>query len=377
MRGARLDIFMVITYLANIRFPTEKAHGIQIAKMCEAFVKKGVAIELVVPRARFKGGDPVAFYGLSPGFPVRYIAAPSFFPATRFGYVISAFFFGIASAFYVRHRNPDIVYSIDFDPVSFFFLPFVRQPYFFEMHGPHYGVLWSMLFRRMRGTITINEAIKREILKAFPFMRQENILVFPNGTDAVPPPCAKDEARRRLFLPTQKKIVVYTGSSLDWKGIGIIIDAARLERETLFVLVGVAALDLEKTQGDKVPLNVMCVGRKPFPEMPLWRAAADILLVTGTKRDTYSYHHTSPMKLIEYLGAERPIVASRTPAIEQIVSEAEVYFHEPDNAESLAESIKKAFGDTGGTVARAREKALRYSWDKRASHIISFISSRL
>ena len=43
---------MKITYLANIRIPTEKAHGIQIMKMCQAFANQGVRVELVVPKRK-------------------------------------------------------------------------------------------------------------------------------------------------------------------------------------------------------------------------------------------------------------------------------------------------------------------------------------
>ena len=40
---------MKILYIANARIPTEKAHGIQIIKTCEAFVEFGHKVELVLP----------------------------------------------------------------------------------------------------------------------------------------------------------------------------------------------------------------------------------------------------------------------------------------------------------------------------------------
>ena len=39
-----------IFYLANARIPTEKAHGIQIMKMCEALAEQSCELELVIPR---------------------------------------------------------------------------------------------------------------------------------------------------------------------------------------------------------------------------------------------------------------------------------------------------------------------------------------
>ena len=38
-----------IIYIANIRIPTERAHGIQIINMCEAFAHEGIEVELLVP----------------------------------------------------------------------------------------------------------------------------------------------------------------------------------------------------------------------------------------------------------------------------------------------------------------------------------------
>lgn len=43
---------MKLIYLANIRIPTEKAHGYQIMKMCEQFADKGVNVQLVVTKRK-------------------------------------------------------------------------------------------------------------------------------------------------------------------------------------------------------------------------------------------------------------------------------------------------------------------------------------
>ena len=50
-------------YIANVRMPTEKAHGIQVAKMCEAFASFGAAVTLVLPK-RGSQGDIAAAYGV-------------------------------------------------------------------------------------------------------------------------------------------------------------------------------------------------------------------------------------------------------------------------------------------------------------------------
>src|SRR3989344_8661412 len=99
---------MKITYIANVRFPTIKAHGIQIAKMCEALVANGVELILVVPR---KGvwADPFKFYGLGQHFAVKRLWTLNLVPSTRLGFLLSAVTFATASLCYLLfHRRHDI-----------------------------------------------------------------------------------------------------------------------------------------------------------------------------------------------------------------------------------------------------------------------------
>ena len=60
---------MKIIYIANARIPTEKAHGVQIMKMCQAFAKIGNKVTLVLPRRRNPIiADPFEYYVVSQSF---------------------------------------------------------------------------------------------------------------------------------------------------------------------------------------------------------------------------------------------------------------------------------------------------------------------
>ena len=60
---------MKILYLAQIRLPTEKAHGIQIMKTCEAFAEQGAEVVLVVPSHRGDiRQDPFEYYRVKRNF---------------------------------------------------------------------------------------------------------------------------------------------------------------------------------------------------------------------------------------------------------------------------------------------------------------------
>lgn len=370
---------MKITYIANFRFPTEKAHGIQIAKMCEAFGKTGINLELVVPK-RGSYEDPFNFYGIKKNFSVKRIPTINLFPSLYLGFILSSFFFGLISFFYVFFKKREsIIYSMDLDPISFIFIPFLGKPYFFDLHGPKKKNMFiNFLFKRINGIVTINDAVKKDLFENFDFLKNK-IIVCPNGVDLEKDfKGTKEEARKKLGLKIEDKLIIYTGSFLDWKGIETIIKAAEKLNNVVFYLVGGSEKDLKKEA--VLPSNVNLIGRRDFKEMTLWQVSADILVVTGTKKDEYSFFHTSPMKLFEYMGSKNPIIASRTPAIEQVVSEQEVFFHEPDNEQSLADQIQFVFDNlqiAQEKTESAYNKVKIFSWENRAKKILEFIKSKI
>src|SRR3989344_9699904 len=73
---------MKLFYITNIRFPTEKAHGVQIMKACEAFADAGHEVRLFVSdRTTHIAEDPFDFYGVRRNFSITKIKS---FDAFRF-----------------------------------------------------------------------------------------------------------------------------------------------------------------------------------------------------------------------------------------------------------------------------------------------------
>src|SRR3990167_5250380 len=69
---------MKIFYIANVRLPTEKAHGRQIMKMSESLAKAGEDLELIIPSRRnpkikrLKSFDPVFILGWPAGLYIKF-----------------------------------------------------------------------------------------------------------------------------------------------------------------------------------------------------------------------------------------------------------------------------------------------------------------
>jgi glycosyltransferase involved in cell wall biosynthesis len=66
-------------------------------------------------------------------------------------------------------------------------------------------------------------------------------------------------------------------------------------------------------------------------------------------------------------------VATSIPALRDLLTDEEVQFIEPDNAQAMVEGIKAVLGDKERTKARveaALEKAKRFSYVRRAETIL-------
>lgn len=375
---------MKIYYIANARMPTEKAHGIQIAKMCEALAEQGAALELIVPNRKTARKSIQEFYGLR--VPIRCVKLPivDLYGAGRVGFFISSCIYALGYFFYLLREKINgksgIIYTIDIDQFSFFLVSFLGMPYAAEIHDAKEPTLpFRILFRSARGIIVINSIIKEKLCARFGISPQK-IIVCPNGADLRQFRRAPDrhDARGELDISENLCMALYVGKFYDWKSVGILADAARILKDaiTIYAVGGSREEFLKASKQNVLPANLIFVPSRPHAEIPLWLAACDAAIVLGTRANEYSFSHTSPMKLFDYMASRRPIVASDTPANRQIVSEDEAFFYEPDSAESLASAIRTALSDVGGAEKRteaAYRKAEVFSWENRAKNILAFI----
>ena len=77
---------MQLVYIANIRWPTEKAHGYQIGKMCEEFSRQNLEVELWLPhRYNDLYVEPFSFYNLEKNFKTRVFRGWGWEFFTRYG----------------------------------------------------------------------------------------------------------------------------------------------------------------------------------------------------------------------------------------------------------------------------------------------------
>jgi glycosyltransferase involved in cell wall biosynthesis len=365
---------MKLTYLANIRLPTEKAHGIQIMKMCEAFARTGTQVELVVPkRHNAIVEDPFDYYGVERIFTITTLPAYSLVGWGRSGFLIQAIGFARAVRRYLRQTKPDIVYSRD--KVVLLLLP-QTTPFVWEIHTGESRRVARILGKRAKAIVAITNSLAVEC-DALGIPR-EKIIVAHDGVDLkqFSVLISQKEARQKLGMPLDKKLVVYTGHLYAHKGADTLAEAMIFfAPDVLAVIVGGTETDLKRFRATyRDSKNILIVGQRPHADIPHYLKAADVLVLPNSMTSEASRLHTSPMKLFEYMASGVPIVASDVPSLREIIDESMANFFTPDDPESLARVVSDVFARYPLALEKAsktRAIATRYSWDARAHNILA------
>lgn len=368
-------------YIANVKLPTPKAHSLQIMQMCNAFtsVQNEFDVILVVPRRHNDNkSDPFLYYDIPNTFRIQSVWCIDALRIARFlgpvAYIIQSFSFLIAARWFVgrRSREHARIYTRELFALLFF------SGAFFEAHTfpVHFTVLHQALMRRAAHIFTLTRFLKEKISTAG--VETEKISVAPDAVDTeiFLPQMNRLDARRALNLPEGKFLAMYTGSIAlySWKGLDIFLAAASHAPEgVLYVVVGGTIEEQEKFRHKFSKARVLFVPQQLHKTIPLYLAAADVLVLPNTAGDTNSEFYTSPLKLFEYLAAARPIIASDLPSIREAVTEHEVMFVAAGDASALSSAVitlseNKVIAER--FVAAALKKNIP-TWKKRAQFILA------
>jgi glycosyltransferase involved in cell wall biosynthesis len=383
-----------LLYLADIRLPLERANGVQTVSTCHALAARGHRVTLLVrPDTAAESRDPLAFYGLDrlEGLTIARVPVAGPAPLRRAHYLAAA----VRSS--LTPPRPSIVFTRDLGVASLLArLPRAgRPPLVYESHGyaPTVSALMPTLHarapsasaaklarleRRERrvwagadGYVTLTAAHAEELADRFGPRRA--VAVVPDGTRL---------ATARAFTwsgpRTDRPVVAYAGHLYPWKGVDVLIEALALAPE-----VGGRIVGGHPREGDLARLTALAAarglgGRIRFTGLLPPQAVAgaledaDILVLPNTATEVSS-RYTSPLKLFEYLAAGRPIVASRLPALAEVLEDGvNALLVAPGDPAALADAIRRLAGDPAlarRLAARAFADAEQYSWARRAERL--------
>lgn len=365
---------MRILYVAAVRLPTEKAHGVQIMRTCEALSKLGANVELAVPgRATPIKEDPFTYYGVVKNSLVTTLHAPDWFGRGPFGFATASFLFGRKVARYAKQQKFDVIYTRDKLALRAVLSSKPTAKVVWEVHGKEDIASARQFVGRVR-VVAITQGIKTDLVKEG--FKTEDILVAPDGVEleTFANPQSKEASRARLGLRQDKKIAMYIGRLDGWKGIDTLLEASKLlPEEVLAVIIGGEPAQIERLK--LLYPKARFLGYHPYTAVADNQAAADVLVLPNTAKDVTSQLYTSPLKLFTYMAAGVPIVASDLPSLREVLDDSSAFFVEADNAVALAKGITEALTsqDAPMRAARAKERVVDYSWAARAQKILHFL----
>lgn len=368
---------MRIIYVDSSRIPTEKAHGIQIMKMCEAFGSAGAQVELVIPRRHNPlAGAPFDYYQVKKIFRITRLPTLDLLNIVpKWGLRLqSSIFFLLARIYLLFRGRPDVLYLREKLAGKFF------RSFVMEVHTlpKDFDAASMKVWKKARKLLVTTSYLKRKLVEwGAP---EEKILVAPDGVDL-----AKFAIRQELKLPPHKKTIMYTGNFFPWKGVFTLAEASKkFGNDYLFVFIGGSPYEQEKFKRQLtrdrglVVQNIKLIDHVRHNLIPSYLAAADVLVLPNSGKSEISRFYTSPLKLFEYMAAGKPIVASDLPSIREVLSEANAVLVEPDNPTALAEGISKVLTDQAladKVTKQARQDVQEYDWNIRAQKILNFIST--
>jgi glycosyltransferase involved in cell wall biosynthesis len=232
------------------------------------------------------------------------------------------------------------------------------------------------IFEHADYTITVSTALKREVADIAPRARP---VVMSNGVNHrlfVPNESQRLATRARLNVREGEVVVGFVGTLWKWHGLELLIDAfSQLPRSSdmhlLIVGDGEMRLPIESMCRERhLDDRVIFAGRVSHAEVAQYVAAMDITVLPAEHRT-----HASPMKVIEYMAAAKPVVAPRLANLQEIVTDGvDGLLFEPNSPASLGSCLTALASDEVlrvrlGRAARAKvEREL--NWDNNARKVI-------
>ena len=365
---------MKIAAIAGSTIPSDTANSLQVMKACQALVQNGHEVTLLVPGLKNTSVDLRRHYGLQLDFPIEWLASSS------------RRMFTWDAVRRARALGSELVYS--WFPQSAVFGQLRGLPVIFEIHiqpTGRFGPLWHKAFETVPGRrrlVSITHALvnilERDFNLRFP---AQEVVIAPNGVDlerfiSLPDPVTARGQTGLREAPT----VMCTGHLYAGRGADLFLTLAEALPQAHFVWVGGRPQDIASWRQRARSGNVTFTGFIPNRDLPLYQAAADILLmpygtsIMGSSGQADSAAVASPMKMFEYMAAGRAIVSADLPVIREVLNENAAVFCRPDEIGGWRIAIESLLEKEAHRLRlgnQAWQDVQGYTWVARARRIMN------
>ncbi len=372
---------MKIACISASQVPSGTANSIQAMKVCQSLAQVGQEVRLWLPGWETAPWEALAeHYGLVTPFAVDWL------PARR---ELRRYDFAWRAVRAARAWGAEAVYT--WVPQAALLALWQGLPLLMELHDRPSGAIGPWLYRHIawhkgkKRLLFITHAL-REVLQREQGMRlpDAQCRIAPDGVDLeryvrLPSP---DEARARLHLP-EGLTVGYTGHLYPGRGMDLLLSLARRFPQVNFLWVGGRPDDVAAWRAKISGLslsNVRLAGFVPNQHIPLYQAAAEILLmpyeevITGSSGGNTA-EICSPMKMFEYMAAGRAVLSSALPVLFEVLNERNAVLcpPPPGGAPAWEAALARLVGDEALRLRLGLQACAdvgQYAWVERARRVL-------
>jgi glycosyltransferase involved in cell wall biosynthesis len=275
-----------------------------------------------------------------------------------------------------------------------FLFPFPAKPTIYSIHDvqhAHFPEFFSpqqLLERKTQFDQCVNHAtviqassryMRLDFLKHFPSLDETKVVVIREGVDidVFRRPQATVEVVKRYGLP--KSFLLYPAQLWHHKNhITILRALKRLRERNIVISLVLTGARYEASQGifdfieqNSLSSQVFYLGLVPFEDIVALYQASQFLIMS-------SLHESSSMPILEAAAAGAAIIASRTPAIEEMAENLEMQLFTPTDDNELANLLEAAWSDDSmrrRQIEANKTNISRFSWDNAARKYIEVFES--
>ena len=188
----------------------------------------------------------------------------------------------------------------------------------------HIRLFETSVARAADRVITLTEGMRRNLVERG--VPEDRVSVVPNGVDSdrFVPRERDAELASRLDLPADEPVIGYIGSFVEYEGIDDLVEAAGVlagqGRRFRLLLVGdgLSLSDVRaKIEAAGLQRRAVLTGRVPHEDIARYYSLVDICPYPRKPWEVCEI--VSPLKPFEAMAQEKPVVVSRTAALEEIV----------------------------------------------------------
>lgn len=380
---------MKIVYATNVRIPSERAHGRQIAHVCRALWNLKHDLEVVAPyRENVVEQDFWTYEHLSKDIKLTYVGTTDYikkrWPGIVKLWVMNRMLRDELPAL-IKDREPDVLYTRS--PALLPALLKTGVPIILELHQlPRFAKhLFVEECNRCARVACLTSPMRDVLLKWG--VKEDVLMVEGDAVDLdrfenLP---SQAKARSKWNVKTDRIVVGYVGRLTTLgkeKGVKTVLEAVAKDKRFFGFIVGGPENDKKTYEKMAAKLgltedDVLFAGEIPAADVPASLSACDVLAMPFPDLPHYRTH-MSPLKMFEYMAADRPLVTSDLPTVRDVLSEKNAIFCEPDSTPSFLQAlawIAEHPDDAKARAAAAAALVKRHTWQERMARILDGVVS--